>query len=112
MGTLFIVLVLFIGGGEIIEGLNKAGPGLNTFTIIIFIFWGTGLAGLVLAWWKEGPGGLISVVSFIVFNILAAVNPTPGSRWTFVLLIFLFPSILFLFYWWLKKKSSEKFSKD
>src|SRR5512138_475104 len=88
-GTLLVVLALIIGVGEYIEGLHKTGPGLNTYNIITFIVWGIGLAGLLLAWRKEGMGGLISIVSFIVFNILAAVNPTPGSRWMFVLLIFL-----------------------
>jgi hypothetical protein len=103
IGTLMVAFTLFIGIGEMLEGQNKPGPGLDTYTIITFIIWGIGLAGLLFAIWKPGTGGLISFVSFIVFNILVAVNPNPGSTYTAVLLLFLLPPILFLLVWRLKK---------
>ena len=102
IGTLMVAFTLFIGIGEMLEGQNKPGPGLDTFTIITFAVWGIGLAGLLFAMWKPGSGGLISLVSFIVFNILVAVNPNPDSTYTAVLLLFLLPSILFLLVWGLK----------
>ena len=101
-------LIFFIG--SMIEGHNKPAPGLDTYTIITFVVWGMGLAGLLFAIWKPGIGGLISLLSFIAFNILAVVNPNPDSSYTIVLLIFLLPSILFLLFWWLKK-TSNKISK-
>ncbi len=107
-GTLLVIFVLFFAVGSFVEGLKNPGPGLNMFTVITFVVWGIGLAGLVFAWWKEGAGGMISLISFIVFNILVAINPTPGSSYTLGLLLFLFPSILFLLYWWLRKRSSGK----
>jgi len=100
LGTLMVAFTLFIGIGEMLEGQNKTDPSLDTFTIITFIVWGIGLAGLLYAIWKPGTGGLISFVSFIVFNILVAVNP--NSTFTAVLLLFLLPSILFLLAWRLK----------
>jgi hypothetical protein len=102
IGTLMVAFTLIIGIGEMLEGQSRPGPGLDTYTIIIFVVWGLGLAGLLFAIWKPGTGGLISLVSFIVFNILAAVNPNPDSSYTAVLLLFLVPSILFLFVWGLK----------
>jgi hypothetical protein len=66
------------------------------------VFWGIGLAGVLFAIWEPKAGGLISLVSFIVFNILAALNPNPDSTYTPILLLFLIPSILFLTAWWLK----------
>jgi hypothetical protein len=105
IGTLLVVFVVFFFIGSLLEGRNKPGPGLDTYTIITFVVWGIGLAGLLLAIWKPGIGGLISLLSFIVFNILAAFNPNPDSSYTVVLLIFLLLSILFLIFWWFNKSS-------
>ncbi|MCX6232091.1 MAG: hypothetical protein NTZ33_11160 [Bacteroidetes bacterium] len=106
-GTLMLTFTLFFFIGYMIEGHNKPGPGLNTNTIITFVFWGVGLAGLLLAIWKPGTGGLVSLLGFIVFNILAVFHTNPDAHYSVVLLIFLFPSILYLLYWWLKKSSNE-----
>jgi hypothetical protein len=100
-----VVFVLLFAIGYIIEGSRKQGPRLDVYTIIVFIVWGTGLTGLILAWWKEGLGGIISSVCFIVFNILAAVSPVPGSSYSFVLLLFMIPSILFLSCWWMERNN-------
>ena len=108
IGIFMIGFTLLFWIGSLLEGGNKPGPGLGTYTIIIFVFWGLGLAGLLFAIWKPGIGGLFSLLSFIVFNILAAVNTTPGSRYMGVLLIFLLPSVLFLADWWLTKSSNKK----
>lgn len=103
IGTVMVAFTLFIGIGELLEGQNKPSSGLDTYIIITFIVWGIGLAGLLFAIWKPGAGGLIALLSFIVFNILAAVYPNPDSTYTPVLLLFLLPSILFLLVWKLKK---------
>ena len=107
IGTAMVAFTLFFFIGYLIEGRHKTGPGPDIYTIIIFVVWGIGLAGLLLALWKPGTGGFISLLGFIAFNILAAVNPNPDSRYTIVLLLFFLPSILFLMYWWLKKTSNK-----
>lgn len=107
IGTLIVVITLIFAIGSFFEGRNKPGPGLDTSTIRGFVVWGVGLFGLVLAIWKPGTGGVISLLSFIVFNMLVALSPNPEVRYSFVLLIFLFPSILYLLFWWLKKSSSS-----
>jgi hypothetical protein len=106
IGTLIVAFTLIFAIGYLLEGRNKPGPGLDTYTIVIFVVWGIGLAALLLAIWKPGLGGLISLLAFIVFNILAAVSPNPEASYTPVLLIFLLPSVLFLLFWF--KKSSNK----
>ncbi|MEI8201366.1 MAG: hypothetical protein WCH34_00015 [Bacteroidota bacterium] len=103
IGTLMVAFVLLFAIGYAIDGSNKAGPGLDNHTIFAFTIWGIGLAGLVLAIWKPGIGGLISFLSFILFNILPAISSNPEARYHPILLIFLLPSILYLLYWWLKK---------
>ncbi|MEI6821354.1 MAG: hypothetical protein WCL51_05435 [Bacteroidota bacterium] len=109
IGTLMTTFVLLFGIGYLIEGLMKPNNGdangLKTGTIIGFVIWGIGLAALILAIWKPATGGLISFISIIVFNIMVALSTNPESRYSPVLLIFLLPSILYLLYWWLKKKS-------
>ncbi len=104
IGSLIVIFTLIIGVGELLGSKS----GFNTYTIVVFVVWGVGLAGLILALWKEGLGGIISLLCFTLFNILAAINTTPGSTYTYVLLIFIIPSILYLIYWRLERDSSNK----
>jgi hypothetical protein len=104
IGTLMVAFTLFIGIGELFEGKNKPGPVLDTYTIITFMVWGIGLAGLLYAIWKPRTGGLLSLISFIVFNILVVFHPNSEATYTPVLLLFLIPSVLFLLVWSLKNQ--------
>jgi len=113
IGTLIVALTLVIVIGEMLEGYNKHGAAADTFDalmIITFTFWGAGLAGLILALWKEGLGGIVSLLSFIIFIFLVGVNPKPDIRFMNILFIFLIPSVLYIFCWWLTKKSSNNIS--
>jgi len=112
IGTLIVAFTLFIGIGELLEGRSRPASEPNIYNIITFVVWGTGLSGLILAIWKEGLGGIVSLLCFIIFNILAAMNPTPGSRYMYTLLFFMLPSLLYLLYWWLKRNSFIKISKN
>jgi hypothetical protein len=112
IGTLFVAFTLFIGIGEMLEGYINHRPAasstFDTTLIITFTFWGIGLAGLILALWKEGLGGIISLVSFIIFNFLVGINTKPGgAHYSSVLLIFLIPSILYLICWWMSKSKDK-----
>jgi len=102
-GTLLVIISLTIFVSSMIENYYKQGHVLDTYNIIVFAVLGIGFAALILAWWKEGLGGIIAFISFIVFNLLAAFSPIEGSRYMFLLLIFLVPSILYLLYWLLKR---------
>ncbi len=102
-GTLMVAFVLVIATLVLIDRAGKQGPGLGTYNIVLFTVLGVGLAGLLVAFWKEGLGGMISTVGFIACNVLAAVNPTPGSSYFFGLLFFFFPSLLYLRCWWLDR---------
>jgi len=114
IGTLIVVLTLFIGIGETLESYRKHGAAaadpFDILMIITFSFWGIGLAGLILALWKEGLGGLISLISFIIFFCLIAINPKPEVHFMSTLFIFLIPSVLYLCYWWFAKKLPNKIS--
>jgi len=107
VGTVMALFCLFFFIGSIFEGAGKSNFSIEPFNMILFTFWGTGLAAFILAWWKEGLGGFISLISLIIFNILAALNPVPGSRYSIILLFFLIPSVLFTYYWYQMKKAEE-----
>jgi hypothetical protein len=108
-GLLLVSFTLIIFIGESIESQHRQpGSELASYTpliLIIFFFWAIALASLVLALWKEGTGGLISLVSFFIMYILNLFNKEASMRGNAisVFLIFSVPSILYLIYWKLKK---------
>jgi len=112
IGTLLVLFTIFIGTGEIMEGYHKSGKmfleTFSTLTIIEFILWFMGLAGLIWAWWNEANGGFFSLVCMVIFIILAMINPASEMEFAWVLSIFLIPSVLFIIYWWATRKSVKK----
>ncbi len=111
IGTLIVAFTLLIVIGEILESYkvgNATSETFNSLMIITFSFWGVGLASLILALWYEGLGGFISLLCFMIFILLIGVNPKPDVNFSNVLFIYLFPAVLYLFYWWLKRKFFEK----
>ena len=108
IGTLSVLLTVFIGVGEMIESYNRDGVSpfetFDSLMIVTFIFFIAGLAGLILALWKEGKGGIVALVSFIIFIFLVGINPK--ANFTYGLFFFLIPSALYIYYWWLMKKPS------
>jgi hypothetical protein len=112
-GTLLVLFTLFMFIGEMIDGYQRKGKiDFETFDflqIMTFIFWFLGLAGMILAWWKEGTGGILSFISIVIFLILVKIsaNVNPDARFASILFIFLIPSVLFIIYWWLTKKTAQ-----
>ena len=107
-GTLLVAIILFVAIGVAIDSWGKKGPALSTYNIIVFLFIGIGAAGLILALWNECWGGIVSLLGFLVFNILAAVNPTPDSGYFILLLLPIVPPILYLRWCWVEKGSKNK----
>ncbi len=88
--TIAVVVLLSLG-----EGIHPAGPaetaGLLLYPIGICF-------GMVFAWWKEGVGGTVTVVSLMAFYVLhtaTAGRLPPGLGW----LALAFPGFLFLWCW-------------
>ncbi|UAM98684.1 hypothetical protein K8354_02340 [Polaribacter litorisediminis] len=110
IGTIIVTITLLIGIGETLESYKKHGVAasnsFDTLMIITFIFWGIGLAGLIFALWREGLGGFVSLISFIVFFLLIAINPNPDVHFMNTLYIFLIPSVLYIISWWLTNTNS------
>lgn len=88
--TMVLVVLLSIG-----EGIHPAGP---VETAGLLLYPGGICLGLVLAWWKEGIGGMVTVVSLLAFYILhtATAGRLPqGSAW----LVLAVPGFLFIWCW-------------
>jgi hypothetical protein len=69
------------------------------------------MLGVLIAWWREGLGGLIlvlaAVVSFLVMGFVVVVEH-PDQRSTLMLVFvipYLLPGILFLICWLRSRKS-------
>lgn len=114
IGTLIVVFTLVIAVGEFIDGKRSpSGSPLTSFTplmLTIFIIWGIALAGLILALWKEGLGGIISLVSFMLMYILNLFNKEAVMRGNAIIifLVFSIPAILYLVSWKLNKDELKK----
>jgi hypothetical protein len=84
-----LLLLFVLGGRETLE-----------FTIrqsLAFVFFPVGIVvGFAVAWWKEGLGGGISVVSLLIFYLIFVFllrgNPARGMWF----LVFAIPGFLFL----------------
>lgn len=113
-GILLVTFTLIIFIGEFIEGQQRnPGSGLTSYTpiiLILFVIWGIALAGLVLALWKEGLGGIVSLISYMLVYVLNLFNREASMRANAitVFLIFCIPSVLYLVYWKLNNDEIRK----
>jgi hypothetical protein len=100
IGAFFAVAYVYLG---ITTG--PASPSLEEVAVVLSL-----LLGVLIAWWREGLGGLIllltSVVLFLIMGFVVVVD-SPGQRSTLLLLFvipYLVPGLLFLMCWLRSKK--------
>lgn len=111
VGSFLVVFTVVFVTGSLLEelGKNNGSPqsSFSLLMVVIFIIWGIALAGLVLALWKEGLGGGISLTCFALMGVLNMFNAESPNKIQalLVFLIFMIPSFLYIYYWWLKKRS-------
>jgi hypothetical protein len=74
------------------------------------------LVGVLIAWRREGLGGLILILAAVVLFLIMSVVVTTKypDQWPSLMLLFvvpyLVPGILFLICWWRSKKSGMTLS--
>lgn len=106
-GTLWVLFCLLFLIGYLMEGIQKNEGKFRIPTdwlgvateVSIFI----GLGGLITAYWREGTGGLISLVAFVLAAVFLIADPE--LTFSFIFLFLFLPTILYLAYWWGSKKS-------
>ena len=115
-GVLIIILTLFIGIGEALDGPRRH-PGvtlLGQFTpllLVMFAVKGAGLAGLLLGWWKERLGGILSLCCFALVFVLNLFNSQAPLAMRIVALIpmgiYCIPSVAFIASWRLRSREGQ-----
>jgi hypothetical protein len=97
-----VLLFLFLAIGESISPSPSADPqplSINAIVQLSLTF--VGIAGLLLAWRRELPGGIIALVAFLV---LGMVNP---RTFPWPLLAFIIPAIIFIFTAWQSRRRKK-----
>ena len=115
-GVLMTILTLVIGIGEALEGPRRH-PGetlLGQFTPLIltmFAVWGVGLVGLLLGWWKERLGGILSLCCFALVVVLNLFNSQAPPAMRILALIPMgfhcIPSVAFIASWRLRSRDGQ-----
>jgi hypothetical protein len=101
VGTLWILICVTLFIGYYIEGLERNSGTAHTnpdiLRIFILVCMAVALVGLIIAWWNEGLGGIISIIGFILAGTLLIIDPK--LDFSPVFLIVMVPSVLYLAYW-------------
>jgi hypothetical protein len=95
------LVLLFIVG----EGFNPTK--IKPIEWLGFLFFPFGISvGMILAWWKEGLGGSITVGSLCMFYMINfAITSRFPKGWAWF--AFAAPGFLFLLYWYLMRRASK-----
>lgn len=99
--SVLTILLFFIG-----EGFNPAALRLSEWTLMIF-FPLCVIAGMVIAWWKEGLGGAMTIAGLLAFYVAHFLfSGRLPHGWAFI--AFASPGFLFLAHWLLARRKSRK----
>jgi hypothetical protein len=95
IASITLLLMLFAG-----EGLHPSRITASEWVGLLFFPVGV-VIGMVIAWWKEGVGSLVTVGSLLAFYVVYGYlmrNHLGG--WAFI--VFALPGFLFLLHWLLR----------
>ena len=104
IALLIIIIILLMLTGESI-GSSSHKINLSGRDFLLLSLWGITLIGLGIGFWREGLGGLISLVSTLT-HIIILFSEEVGNLKSFY--VFLVPSILYLMYWYFNKTFKAK----
>jgi hypothetical protein len=107
-GTIMAVSILIFASFSIAGEVKASGFDYSLAQILTFIFWGIAMLGLLLALWKEGLGGIISLAGLVLMFISGLFEPEANKEAMFwVVIILAVPGILYTYYWRESKKKKE-----
>jgi hypothetical protein len=104
LALLIIIFTLYMFIGESIGGSSRK-TYLSGRDYLLLSLFSITLVGLGIGLWREGLGGLISLVSTLSHIIILS---SEGIRNLFYFYVFLVPSILYLMYWYFNKTIKAK----
>jgi len=116
LGGLLVVIFFYLLAGEYRRELgNPDASAVSAFVSMVksaggmlfaWVACAIAMAGLILAYWKEGLGGGISLLAFIL--VYLKLEGGEFHLFTFIsLLLGSIPSVLYLIFWW-KRIHPEK----
>ena len=101
-----LVFMIFMVGAHIVESISgeSGDTGFDSTKELIsfYMFPILSTVGLAIAWKWEGLGGLITILAMIVFHIIR-----PDLLFNPMIDGLMFPSILFLIYWFISRKQKN-----
>ena len=107
-GTIMAVSILIFVSFSVAGEVKETGQAYSMAQILTFIFWGIAMLGLLLALWKEGLGGIISLAGLVLMFISGLFEPEANKEAMFwVVIILAVPGILYTYYWRESKKKKE-----
>jgi len=92
-----IFVLMFFG-----EGFDLAKITPHEWVSLLFFPFGL-MTGMIIAWWKEGLGGLITVLCLVAEILVGDVSSSGGGN----MLICASPGFLFLLSWFLSRSHGE-----
>ena len=101
---IFLVIPTLVHGGRNLIPIFMDGSLMDfifNYTVLIMLF------GLIVAWRREGFGGVLLVGGWVVIAILMVAFKGP-FRLTLIFGAFLIPGFLYLFCWWNTRKARSK----
>lgn len=107
--SLFLIVVGYLEGNQSNSGTVPKPHDILLIASVACLL--IALTGLIIAWWRAGIGGLISLFGIIISGIFDLIDPKLDFS-IFFFAILLVPSILYLVYWWLAEKLSAENSKS
>ncbi len=103
LGSIIVLFVLFM---FIAYAVNPQGSGkMNVNVIPLMIGMIAMMVGLVVAWFRELIGGLLTIGGFIFFLVIEMTSSQGFDAW--FLVIFPIIALLHLFCWWKKRLLSS-----
>jgi len=103
VGSLLVVLCLVILIGSIIEPYPQGREKITPGAILLIIGMISMVVGIVVAWFREGLGGFLTVGGFVFFYAVHLIVEKSHHRGQF-LITFLIIGLLFIFCWWQSRK--------
>ncbi len=103
LSLLSLGTLLLFGIGEGFNPLH-----FNSRELLLSLCFPLGVSiGMIIAWWREGPGGIITVLSVALFYVLNFIlaRRFPGGPF---FLLFSLPGFLFLISWLYRRQPSAK----
>jgi hypothetical protein len=98
LASVALLLAFIIGEGV---AFSKFRPN----ELLMFLLFPVGISvGMILAWWKEGLGGAVTIGSLLAFYLVSLMTSgrfPKGWAW----FVFAAPGLLFLLSFWLSRRS-------